>query len=106
MSRTIFSGAGDRLAQKMTSCIESYKYVKVYDEMLSMLVCSCAGCDRFFCTIFSGTVYRLASIGYPNRQVRAKPFLFAESYDCVKFCDGNAQEFFIYFIICSDMIVI
>ena len=48
MSQTIFSCAGDRLAQKMSS------YAEVYNDMCSVRVCI-----SVVCKIFSGTLYSL-----------------------------------------------
>ena len=45
---TVFSGAGDRLAQKMSLYFGLYEYIKVYDSMLSVLVCTCVYCDRLY----------------------------------------------------------
>ena len=37
---TIFSYAADRLAKKISSCVESYDYVEAYDVMWSVLTYS------------------------------------------------------------------
>ena len=48
LSLTIFSCAGDRLAQKMSSYVESWEYVEVYNGVWSVLVCGSVVYDRGF----------------------------------------------------------
>ena len=59
LSLRIFSGAGDRTAQKMYSYVEPYDYVEVYDGLCIVLVCSGVVYDRacsyniFWCTLLA-----------------------------------------------------
>ena len=52
-----------------------------------------------FCKIFSFAVYRLAWIGYPNRQAGSKISSCVESYEYVKVYDENAELFLVDSII-------
>ena len=60
-----------------------------------MLVRSCVGCDRFVHTVFSGAVYRMALIGYPNRHVGAEMSPYVESYEYIKVYEWNTWELLI-----------
>ena len=48
LSRTIFSNAGDRLAQKLLCMLNRMIYLEFYDVVRSILVCCCVGFDRLF----------------------------------------------------------
>ena len=46
LSRTIFSSAGDKRVQKMSSCIESYDCVEACNAVWRILTCRGVFCDR------------------------------------------------------------
>ena len=58
----------------MSLFVQLYDYIEVYDvynDVWSMLVCSCIDCDNLFLYNISSAVERLDWIGYPNRKADA-----------------------------------
>ena len=54
LSRTIFYGAGDRLAQKISSCVELEDYVETCNVVWGVLACSSIFVTSLVCKKVSG----------------------------------------------------